>query len=113
MIHERTSDRDTLSLSTGKLVRSVHHTIAKLDGCQCCLGLIVTFSGTHAGVDQRKLDVMQRRCTSKKIEGLKYESYFLISDACELVIRHVRNEIAVDPVLTARRRIQTSDEIHQ
>src|SRR5436190_8719464 len=63
MIDQCSSDSDTLSLPAGEFVGPVRDTVAKLDRSESGLCLIVAFAGSQACVDQRKLDVMQRRGT--------------------------------------------------
>ena len=74
MIHERTRDRHTLSLSTGQLVRAMHHAIAQFDRRKCGLCFLVTLAGTHAGVDQGKLDIFQSRQSGQQLKALEDEN---------------------------------------
>src|SRR5437773_4168933 len=87
--------------------------IAKLYRGQGGLCPFMPLSCSHPGVDKRQFDVMKGRSSGEQIEGLKNEADLLISDPRKLIVRHVRNQLAVDPVITLRRRIETADEVHQ
>ena len=56
---------------------------------------------------------MQRSGAREQVEGLKNEADFLVADARQLVIRHVADQVAVDVVLPAGRRIEAADQVHQ
>ena len=70
------------------------------------------FSG-YARIDQRQLHVVQRSGARQQVEGLKNKADFLVADARQLVVGHLADQVAVDVVLPARRRIQATDQVHQ
>src|SRR5438445_12506967 len=86
MIYKRAGDGDTLALTAGKLVWTVHYAVAKLDLCKCRLGLIVTLASPHSGVNKRELDIMECRCSRQEIKRLEYKADFLAADPCEFVV---------------------------
>src|ERR1043166_2677720 len=102
MINKSAGDGDALALSAGKLVWPMRYTIAKLDRRERGLRHFVTFGGTDAGIDQRKLDVVKCSRACKQIKCLKDKPDFLIANPCELVVGHIGNEMAVDPVISLR-----------
>jgi hypothetical protein len=77
------------------------------------LGPLEALVGRHAGIDQGQFDIVQRRGARQQVEGLEHEADFLVADARQFVVRHVADQVAVDVVLPAGRRIQTADQVHQ
>src|SRR6185369_6730217 len=73
----------------------------------------MSFRSTDAAVDQRELDIVKRGCAREQVEGLKDEADFLVTNPSELVVVHLGNVLAVEPVLALCRRVETADEIHQ
>jgi hypothetical protein len=69
--------------------------------------------GAHTGVHERQLHVMQRRRAREQVERLEDEADLLVPNAGELVVRHLRYERPIEPVFARRRRIQTTDNVHQ
>ena len=49
----------------------------------------------HPGVDQRQLDLLQRRRPRKKVERLEHEADLLVADRGQLVVGHPRDLAAV------------------
>src|ERR1043165_103234 len=113
MIHERTRNRDALALTARELVWLVHQALGEVDGAQRLLGHLVSLRSTDATIDQRQLDVVKRSRAREQVEGLKDEADFLVTNTSELVVVHLGNVFAVEPVLALRRRIETSDQVHQ
>src|SRR4026208_128295 len=113
MIHERASDRDALSLTARELVGFVSHALSQVYGLERLLRHFMSLRRADATVNQRQFDVVQRRSAREQIEGLKNETDFLVANACELVVVHLRDVLAVEPVFTLRRSIETADQVHQ
>src|SRR5215213_2159196 len=67
----------------------------------------------HTTVDQRQLNIVQRSRAREQIERLKNETDFLVANASKLVVVHLRNVLAVKPVFTLARSIETADQVHQ
>ena len=113
MIYQRPRNRHALPLAAGKLVGPVRHAVGEIDFAERGLGHFVTLGSRNTAVDQRQLDVMQRGRARQQIERLKYKANFLIANTRQLVVIHLRNILAVEPVLTLRSRVQAADQIHQ
>src|SRR6185503_4288895 len=54
-----------------------------------------------------------RGSSREKIERLKHEPDFLVTNARELVVVHLGDVLSVEPVLSLRWSIQAADQIHQ
>ena len=68
----------------------------------------------HTRVNQRQLDVLQRRRTRQQVERLEDEPDLLVPDARQLVVVHVADALAVQQVgCPLDRRVEASDQIHQ
>jgi len=65
-------------------------------------------SGRHARINQGQLDVVQRRGARQQVERLETRTRFPIADSGQFVVGHVADQVAVDEVLPAGRRIQTA-----
>src|SRR6185369_17180123 len=113
MIHKRASNRDTLSLTARELVGLVSHTLSQVHGLERFLRHLMSLRRANTTVNQRQLDVVQRRGAREQIERLKYETDFLIANARKLVVVHLRDVLTVEPVFTLTRSIETADQIHQ
>ncbi len=99
VIDKRPCDRNALTLAAGKLVRPMRYAVAEFDRCQRSLGIVVTLGGTDAGVYQRKLDIVLGGRPRKEIKGLKDKTDLFVANAGKLVVGHVGNQMAVDPVV--------------
>ena len=73
----------------------------------------MTLCAGNAAVNQRQFDIVQRRRARQQIKSLKDEANFLITNAGQLVIVHLGNVFAVQPVFALRWRIETADQIHE
>ena len=67
----------------------------------------------HAGVDERQLDVVQRRRARQQVERLEHEPNLFVPDARQLVVVHLADLLAVQQVAALARRVQTADQVHQ
>ena len=113
VVHKCAGDCHTLPLTARQLVGLVIHTIAKSNllehgRCLCAACLRV-----HAGVNEWKLNVVQRRCSWQEIERLKNETNLLIAYVREFIIVQLANFLTVQPVLTGCWRIETTDQVHE
>ena len=70
-------------------------------------------AGRHAGVQQRQLDVLQRRRARQQVELLEHEADPPVADARERVARQVRDVLAGEPVAARRRRVEAADQVHE
>ena len=110
---ERARHRDALPLAAGHLARPVIHALAEPTRSSACLRALDALLALQARVDQRQLDVVQRVRARQQIEGLKHEADFLVAHARELAIVHLRDELAVQPILAVVRRVEAADHVHQ
>src|SRR5678815_6057616 len=113
MIHKGASNRDTLSLAPRKLVGLVSHTLSQVHRRERFLRHLMSLRRANTTINQRQLDVVQRGGAREQIERLKNETDFLVANASKLVVVHLRNVLAVEPVFALARSIETADQIHQ
>ena len=66
-----------------------------------------------ARVDQRQLDVAQRRGARDQVEALEDEPDLAVADIGELVVVEVADVDAVEQVAAARRDVEAADDVHQ
>ncbi len=112
-VHQRAGDRDALPLAAGELVRPVLHAVGEADASERVRGLYPSILCPETRVDQRQLDIIERRGAGQQVEGLKDEADLLVSDAGELVVVEVGHPMAVEPVLPGGRAVEAADQIHQ
>ena len=112
-LHERARDRDALALTAGELVRPVMDSVSELNALECFRGSLSPLVRSDAGVNERQLDVVQRGRARQQVEGLEHEADLAISDARELVLVLVGNELAGQPVFAGVGSIEAADEVHQ
>ncbi len=113
MIDQGARDRDALALAAGEFIGTVGHPVNKIYFCQRLLGHLVTLRAGNAPVNQRQLDVVQSGGARQQIESLKDEPDFLIANTREFIIVHLRNVLAVKPIISLRSRIETTNQVHQ
>src|SRR5215213_277431 len=113
MIHERAGNSDTLSLTARELVGLVRHTLSQVHGVERFLRHFMSLRRANTTVNQRQLNVVKRSSAREQVECLKNETDFLVANASKLVVIHLRDVLAVKPVLTLRRSIETADQVHQ
>ena len=76
--------------------------LAEADGLQRLHRALVPLGGLHlaaAVVEQRQLDVVERRRAREQVEALEHEPDLPVADHRELVLRHPRHVLAVEDVL--------------
>ncbi len=71
------------------------------------------FSFGIARVDERQLDVVQRRRARQQVEGLEHEADLAVADRGELVVVHLRDDLAAQHVAALARRVEAADQVHQ
>ena len=117
LVDQRARDRDALLLAARQLVRVVVHALAEADDLEHFLRALVPLGGLHlvraAVVEQRQLDVVERRRPRQQVEPLEDEADLLVADDRQLVLRHPGDVLAVEEVLPARRPIQAPDDVHE
>ena len=110
---ERPGHRDALALTARHLARPVHHSLAQARRARASASRARCVLALEPGVDQRQLDVVQGVRARQQVERLEYEADFLVADARELAVLHVRHELAVQPVLAVVGDVQAADHVHQ
>src|SRR5579863_16899 len=71
------------------------------------------FLGRNAGIDQRQFHIVQRSRPGQQVERLEDESDFLVADPRQFIVVQFADQLAVEPVLSLRRRIEAADQVHQ
>jgi hypothetical protein len=104
---------DALPLAARELVGPVIHTVPQAHLFERASGALAPLLGSHAGVDERQLDVVERRGPGQQVEGLEDEANFLVSDVGQLVVVHLAHLLAVELVAAFAGRIEATDEVHQ
>ena len=67
----------------------------------------------HAGVDERQLDVVQGAGARQQVEGLEDEADLAVADRRQLVVVHLRDDLAAEHVGALARRVEAADQVHQ
>src|SRR5882762_10799361 len=99
MIYQGTRDGHALALAAGKLVRPVRHAIREIDSGERLFSHLVPLGSWDAAIDQRQLNVVQGRGPSEEVESLEHKPDFLVANSRQLVVVHLRNVLAVQPIL--------------
>ena len=73
------------------------------------------YAGSSGGsiVDEGQLDIVKGGRAGKQVEGLENEPDFLITDAGELIVVELRDELTVEPVFALRWCVEAADEVHE
>ena len=66
-----------------------------------------------AAVEQRQLDVVERRGARQQVEALEHEPDLLVAHGGQRVLRHRRHVLAVEQVLARRRPVEAADDVHE
>ena len=90
VVHEGAGDGDALALTAGELVRLVVHAALEIDLLHGELGHLEALVGGNAGVDQRQLDIVQRRGAGQQVERLEDEADLFVADAGQVVVASSR-----------------------
>ncbi len=112
-VHQRTGDRDPLTLSTRKLVGLVGHSRLHAHRSQSFLSPFHALGRGHARINQRQLHIVQSRCARQEVEGLEDKSNLFVPDAGQFVVVQLADLLTIQPVLAAAGRIQAPDQVHQ
>src|SRR5438045_1050082 len=72
----------------------------------------ITFCAA-AVVQQRQLDVLHRARPRQKIEALKHEPEFLVSDRGQFVLAESIDANAIEQIRARSRRIEATEKVHQ
>ena len=113
VVHERPRDGDALTLAAGQLVGPMRHAARQLDLVERGLRARLPIRRRHTGIDERQLDVVERRRARQQVESLEDEPDFLVADARQLVVVHPRDLLVVQQIAALARRVEAADEVHQ
>ena len=113
MVHKGASDGHALALTAREFVGSVRHAVSKVNGLESLLRHFMSLRRTDATVNQRQLNIVKRSRAGEQIERLKNKPDFLIANASQFVVVHLGDVLAVEPVFTLCRRIETANQVHQ
>src|SRR5215510_10791659 len=83
------------------------------DCCQCLARAALAFSVVHAQIKHWQLDILERRGSRKQIEALKDKTKFSATNISSVVLRELRNILAIQYVSATGRPIQTADDVHR
>ena len=74
-----------------------------------------SLGGRHlAGdVEQRQLDVLDRRRPRQQVEPLKHEADLAVADLREFVVVQPRDVAVLEPVLARGRTIEAAEDVHE
>ncbi len=101
------------ALPAGQLVRLMEHSTFKANIGKCPFGAFNSLGCRRSVVNEWQLDVMQGGGAGQQIEGLKDETDFLVSNACQLVIVQLTDELPIEPVLAFGGSVEAADQIHE
>ena len=113
LVDERAGDGDALPLAARQLIRLMVHPVAQPDGGERLLGHDSALVAADLRVDQRQLDVLQRRGAREEIERLKHEADLLVAHRGQLVIVHRLDRRAVEDVLPGGGAVEAADDVHE
>ncbi len=100
MVNEGAGNGHALTLSAGEFIWTVRHAVSQIDRGECLFGHLMSLGRSDATVDQRQFDIVQGGGPSQQVEGLKDKTHFLIANARQLVVVHLGDVFAVEPVFT-------------
>ena len=113
---QRARDRDALLLAAGELVRHVVMPLAESDRIEGRQRALVALTGPErilAAVEQREFHVVERRGAREQVEALEHEADALVAHHGQFVLRRLRDILAGQHVLPARRTIETPHDVHE
>ena len=96
-----------------KLIGFVGHAVGKFDRLQGLAGDVQARRFLDAAVDQRQLDIVQRRGTGQQMKHLENEADLLVADISQFILGQGTDLLAVDEILALDGRVQAAQQIHQ
>ena len=73
---------------------------------------LVSLRSFYSRIEHRQFDILQSRSSRQQVESLKHKANLLAANVSPLIFRHFRNVLAIKNVMTARRLVQTADDVH-
>src|ERR1051326_4524089 len=109
---ERPGNGDALLLASGKLGRGVGLTIGQAHHGKSFARERVPLFARRAAINQRQLQILQRRGAFEEIVSLKHETDKITPEQCALIATQGTDIAASQVVVAASRRIQAAQNIH-
>ena len=115
LIDQRARNRDALLLPARQLIRMMVRALAEAHRFQRGHGARVPLGRFHrlVRVEQRQLDVIERRGARQQVEPLKHEPDLVVAHFGELVAAELGDVASVEEILAARRMIEAAEDVHQ
>ena len=115
LVDERARDRHALLLSAGELARLVVLPARQAHDGEAPPRLLLALPRrvTAVRVDQRQLDVLERRRAREQVEGLEDEADLPVADLRPLVAVELRDVHAVEKVAARGRPVEAADDVHE
>ncbi len=110
--HDRPGDGDALLLTAGELARGVMGARFEADPRQRFHGERPALPVAHAAIDQRQLDILDRRGAGEQVEALEHEAEIMPAQQRALLAVEPPDLDAVEKVAAARRLIEAADDVH-
>src|SRR5262245_10576455 len=110
---ERARDRDTLALTARQLAGAVRAALREPHALEGLARAPVALAGADARVDQRHLDVRERRLPRQQRKGLEDEADVAVPHVRELELGELRHEPSAEPVATGVRRVEAAEQVHE
>ena len=106
-------DRDPLLLSAGELARRVLFPAVQAHRCQRRARGRMPRGGRLAAIEQRQLDVLERRRAREQIEALEHEAEVVPAQQRALIARQRSRRARPGTDTRPGRHIETAEDIHQ
>jgi hypothetical protein len=99
-IEDGARDRNTLTLTSRELVRTVMHPVCKSDTVQRSKRALSTTTPSALRVYERQLDILKRGLPRKKFKALKDEANLLVADLREFLRAHSADIATIEEIHT-------------
>ncbi len=111
--HDRSGHRHPLLLASRQLRGHVGHAVGQADPGQRLQGPLAPGLGTHPGVDQRQLDVVQGGRPRDEVEALEDKADLPVADLGQLAVIEEPDVGAIEQVPAVSGDIETPDDVHE
>ena len=115
LVDQRARDRDALLLAAGELARLVLLAPREAHDREALSRLLLALARRVAvrGVDQRQLDVLERRRAGEQVERLEDEADLPVPDLGALVAVEPGDVDPVEKVAARRGPVEAADDVHE
>src|SRR5262249_15280075 len=111
--HESAREGDALALAAAQLVRLVLHALAQAHPRQRAHRQLAPLARAHAAVDERQLDVLQRRGARQELERLEDEANLAVAQRRQRVLAQTAHVLAAQAVGAPARRVEAAEDVEQ